>query len=133
MKKVGCGPLQLTHFAAFSKLRSSLQCFSSPQFEKPSLCCGYATRLVNQGSQVLQSVGWVYKPRSRLHMTLTVGETLNPNQPTSPQFAHTFSWYIYFHDGQKTGNCNIVEDLVRIPLRSQIYMLLLFSLAIWVY
>ena len=90
-KKVGCGPLQLTHFAAFSKLRSSLQCFSSPQFEKPSWCSGYATRLVNQGSQVLQSVGWDYKPRSRLHMTLAVGETLNPNQPTSPNFAHTFS------------------------------------------
>ena len=38
-----------------------------------------------------------------------------------------------FHGPLKTGNCNIVEDLVRIPLRSQIYMLLLFSLAIWVY
>ena len=30
----------------------------------------------------LQSVGWDYKPRSRLHMTLAVGGTLNPNQPT---------------------------------------------------
>ena len=29
-----------------------------------------------------QSVGWDYKPRSRLHMTLAVGGTLNPNQPT---------------------------------------------------
>ena len=31
---------------------------------------------------LLQSVGWDYKPRSRLHMTLAVGGTLNPNQPT---------------------------------------------------
>ena len=131
-KKVGCRPLQLTHFAFFSKLRSSLQCFSSPQFEKPSWCSGYATRLVNQGLQVLQSVGWDYKPRSRLHMTLAVGKTLNPNQPTSPQFAHTFSWYIYFHDGRKTGNCNIVEDLVRIPL-SQIYIYINCFYFLWQY
>ena len=133
-EKVGCGPLQLTHSAAFSKLHSSLQCFFSPQFEKPPWCSGYATHLVNQGSQVLQSVGWKNKPRSLLHMTLAVGETLNPNQPTNLTTVCTYffpvSWYIYFHDGRKTGNCNIVEDLIRIPLRSQIYMLLLFSLAI---
>ena len=32
---------------------------------------------------LLQSVGWDYKPRSRLQMTLVVGGTLNPNQPTN--------------------------------------------------
>ena len=32
---------------------------------------------------LLQSVGWDYKPSSRLHMTLAVGGTLNPNQPTN--------------------------------------------------
>ena len=30
---------------------------------------------------LLQSVGWDYKPRSRLRMTLAVGGTLNSNQP----------------------------------------------------
>ena len=31
---------------------------------------------------LLQPVGWDYKPKSRLHMTLAVGGTLNTNQPT---------------------------------------------------
>ena len=35
---------------------------------------------------LLQSVGWDYKPRSRLHTTLAVGGTLNPNQPTNQHF-----------------------------------------------
>ena len=90
-EKFRCGPLQLTHFAAFSKMRSPLQCFSSPQFEKPSWCSGYATRLVNQGSQVLQSIGWDYKPRSHLHRTLAVGETLKPQSTNlSTVCTHTF-------------------------------------------
>ena len=38
---------------------------------------------------LLQSVGWDYKPRSRLHMTLAVGGTLNPNQTAKPTRKHT--------------------------------------------
>ena len=45
----------------------------------------YVSRLLNQGSHILsgllQSVGWDYKPRSRHHMALAVGGTLNHNQP----------------------------------------------------
>ena len=51
--------------------------------QKPPWCSGYVIRLVNQGRRfdpgLLQSVGWDYKPRSRLHMTLAVGRKLNPN------------------------------------------------------
>ena len=38
---------------------------------------------------LLQSVGWDYKPRSRLHMTLAVGGTLNHNQTSKPTRKHT--------------------------------------------
>ena len=41
------------------------------------------------------SVGWDYKPRSRLHMTLAVGGTLNPNQPT-PTDAFVVTLYVGF-------------------------------------
>ena len=39
---------------------------------------------------LLQSVGWDYKPRSRLHMTLAVGGTLNPNE-TNKQNISSYS------------------------------------------
>ena len=41
---------------------------------------------------LLQSVGWDYKPRPHLHMTLAVGLMLNPNQPTII-FKHVY-WYM---------------------------------------
>ena len=34
---------------------------------------------------LLQSVGQYYKPKSRLHMTLAVGGTVNPNQSIKSQ------------------------------------------------
>ena len=49
--------------------------------KKPPWCSGNVTRLGRRFDPgLLQSVGWDYKPRSCLHMTLAVGGMLNPNQ-----------------------------------------------------
>ena len=45
---------------------------------------------------LVQSVGWDYKPRSHLHMTLAVGGTLNPNQPTNHSCLSVQNAYSFF-------------------------------------
>ena len=60
--------------------------------------------------------GWVYKPRSRLHMTLAVGGTLNPYQPTIfwrfiLTNSRSISTYCIFFSGGCTGAYNNMPGL----------------------